>query len=39
MEGRDIPAFFILYILISHNFFFFGFFFLSDFGAVESEKI
>jgi hypothetical protein len=39
MEGRDIPAFFILYIFISHNFIFVRFFLESDFAAVQSEKL
>jgi hypothetical protein len=39
MEGRDIPAFFILYIFISHNFIFVRFFLEGDFAAVQSEKL
>jgi hypothetical protein len=39
MEGRDIPAFFILYIFISHNFIFVRFVLESDFAAAQSEKL
>jgi hypothetical protein len=39
MEGRDIPAFFILYNFIYHNFIFVRFFLESDFAAVQSEKL
>ncbi len=39
MEGRDIPAFFILYIFISCNFIFVRFVVESDFAAARSEKL
>lgn len=39
MEGRDIPAFFILYIFISHNFIFVRFVLGSSFAAAQPKKL